>query len=231
MTTPTKRITPPSQPRSYHFPQLSDVDGVAKDYAESQQQFDTGYASGHQQGYEEGLAQGKRDGQTQGHQDGLAQGMAEGRKLGQVEGQKQYQQAIKPIQALTEQLQQTLNFQISEQKALILQLLQQITTRVFAHELAQKPEHLMRLITESCATLPEPNTRLKIHLNPQDRQRLEQVGFTLDADWTLQDDPKLAVGACRIETSQSVIEASLSQQADECLQHIATQLDTAAESA
>lgn len=226
-----KRPTPPGQPRSYHFPQLSQADGVAKDYAESQQQFDTGYASGHQQGYDEGLMQGKQDGQAQGHQEGLAQGMAEGRKLGQAEGQKQYLQAIQPIQALTEQLQQTLTFQIGEQKALILQLLQQITHRVFTDELAQKPEHLMRLIESSCATLPEPNTRLKIFLQPQDRQRLEQVGFKLDADWILQDDPKLATGACRIETSQSVIEASLGQQVEECLQHIAGQLDTEAEPA
>lgn len=226
MNTP-KRTPLGNQPRTYHFPQLSAENGTAADYASGQEQFDAGYESGHQQGYSEGLEQGKQEGLVLGKEEGLTQGIAEGKKIGIAEGQKLYRQTLQPLETLTAQLQQTLNFRLQEQKDLLMQLLKQITDRVLTEELALKPEHLQRMIEESCASLPEPHSHLKIYLHPQDKQKLNAVEFKFDTDWVMLEDKQLKPGACRIETSQSVIQASLPEQVDECLTHIETQLNEA----
>ena len=66
---------------------------------------------------------------------------------------------------------------------------------------------------------------MRIYLNVQDRQRLLALGFTAHGDWPLLEDKELQAGDCRIETSSSVVEASLQERIGECMTAVAEKLD------
>lgn len=212
-------------PRAYHFPPLFSNQEQAAEYAAAQQQFDSGYEAGHNQGQQEGFAQGKEEGLAAGKQEGLEQGMAQGRQAGERLGRQQYEQMRPALKNLSTQLQQTLEQHLQEQKELLLQLVLQVTQRVFPAELALQPQQILRLVEESCATLPEPRRDVRIYLNVQDRQRLLALGFTAHGDWPLLEDKELQAGDCRIETSSSVVEASLQERIGECMTAVAEKLD------
>lgn len=219
-----KRL-PQGTPRPYHFPPLFSNQEQAAEYAAAQQQFDSGYDAGHQQGQQEGFAQGKEEGLAAGKQEGLEQGMAQGRQAGERLGRQQYEQVLPALKNLASQLQQTLDQHLQEQKELLLQLVLQVTQRVLPAELALQPQQILRLVEESCATLPDPRRDVRIYLNEQDRQRLLALGFTTHGDWPLLEDKNLQSGDCRIETSSSVVEASLQERVGECMAAVAEKLD------
>lgn len=216
---------PQGTPRPYHFPPLFSNQEQAAEYAAAQQQFDSGYDAGHQQGQQEGFAQGKEEGLAAGKQEGLEQGMAQGRQAGERLGRQQYEQVLPALKNLATQLQQTLEQHLQEQKELLLQLVLQVTQRVLPAELALQPQQILRLVEESCATLPDPRRDVRIYLNGQDRQRLLTLGFTTHGDWPLLEDKDLKSGDCRIETSSSVVEASLQERIGECMTAVAEKLD------
>jgi flagellar assembly protein FliH len=212
-------------PRPYHFPPLFSNQEQAAEYAAAQQQFDSGYDAGHQQGQQEGFAEGKAEGLAAGKQEGLEQGMVQGRQAGERLGRQQYEQMLPALQNLSTQLQQTLDQHLQEQKEQLLQLVLQVTQRVLPAELALQPQQILRLVEESCATLPDPRRDVRIYLNAQDRQRLLALGFTTHGDWPLLEDKNLKSGDCRIETSSSVVEASLQERVGECMTAVAEKLD------
>ena len=212
-------------PRPYHFPPLFSNQEQAAEYAAAQQQFDSGYEAGHTQGQQEGFAQGKDEGLAAGKQAGLEQGMTQGRQAGERLGRQQYEQVLPALSNLSTQLQQTLEQHLQEQKELLLQLVLQVTQRVFPAELALQPQQILRLVEESCATPPDPRRDVRIYLNVQDRQRLLALGFTTHGDWPLLEDKALQAGDCRIETSSSVVEASLQERVGECMAAVAEKLD------
>jgi flagellar assembly protein FliH len=212
-------------PRPYHFPPLFSNQEQAAEYAAAQQQFDSGYEAGHTQGQQEGFAQGKEKGLAAGQQAGLEQGMAQGRQAGERLGRQQYEQVLPVLKTLSAQLQQTLDQHLQEQKEQLLQLVLQVTQRVLPAELALQPQQILRLVEESCATLPDPRHDVRIYLNVQDRQRLLALGFSIHGDWPLLEDKELKSGDCRIETSSSVVEASLQARVAECMTAVAEKLD------
>ena len=211
--------------RSYHFPPLHNNNQTIADYASAQQQLDAGYESGRQQGYNEGLAQGREDGLREGKQDGLEQGLLQGRLQGEKLGRQQYEQVLPTLSAMTTQLNNMYKHQVREQKEQLLQLIRQVTEHILPAELALNPLQIKILLEDSYKALPDPVQGVKIYLNPSDKKRLLSIGFHMQPEWPILDDNKLAVGDCRIESTTSVIEASISKQLANNLAKISSQLD------
>lgn len=211
--------------RPYHFPPLMQDALQSAEYAASQQQFDSSYEAGHQQGYQEGLEQGKQQGLAEGKKEGNEQGLIQGRKIGEQLGKQHYDEMLKPLQAIAAQLQQSLELNLKDQKEQLLQLVMQVTQRVLTMELALQPQQILKLVEESCASLPEKPQDVRIYLNSKDLQNLRSKGFTAYDSWPLLEDKNLKQGDCRVETQSSVIESSLGQQVAECISVIEEKMD------
>lgn len=211
--------------RPYRFPQLQNDHLKVSDYASAQEQLDAGYAAGHEQGYAEGFETGKQEGFLVGKKEGQDQGLIQGRQQGEKAGRQQYEQVLPTLQHLSTRLQDVLSQQIADQKDLLIQLVRQVTERVFPTELVLNPKQIQCLVDECCAALPEPKQALKIYLNPMDKKRLLAIGYQNPDGWPLLDDANLAVGDCRIESSHSASEASLSKQLKESVAKLAVVLD------
>lgn len=213
--------------RPYRFPTLHTSTQAIADYASAQQQIDAGYEAGRQQGYEEGFEQGKEEGIVQGKKEGQEQGLIQGRQQGEKLGRQQYEQALPGLAAIAKQLQSTFQMQVRDQKEQILVLVRQVTERILPAELALNPVQVQCLVEECCNSLPEPKQGVKIYLNPADKKRLLNVGFQTLEGWPLLEDATLAAGDCRIESTTSVIEASISKQIADSIKLVAEQLEAA----
>ncbi len=213
--------------RPYRFPQLQSEHLKVGDYASAQEQLDAGYAAGHEQGYSEGFDEGKQEGFQTGKKEGQDQGLLQGRQQGEKIGRQQYEQVLPVLNQLSERLQLVLKQQIADQKDLLIQLVRQVTERVFPTELVLNPKQIQCLVDECCAALPDPKQALKIYLNPMDKKRLLAVGYQNPEGWPLLEDPALQPGDCRIESSHSASEASLSRQLNQSIAQLAESLEKA----
>lgn len=211
--------------RPYRFPTLHASTHAIADYASAQQSLDAGYEAGRQQGYDEGFVQGKDEGFVQGKKEGQEQGLIQGRQQGEKLGRQQYEQALPGLAAITQQLQATFQQQVRDQKEQILLLVRQVTERILPAELTLNPVQIQCLVEECCNNLPDPKQGVKIYLNPADKKRLINVRFQAPEGWPLLEDAALATGDCRIESTTSVIEASISKQIAESIKLVAEQLE------
>lgn len=93
----------------------------------------------------------------------------------------------------------------------VLDLAVEIARQVVRHEVAQVHESLLPLVREAVAQLIEQHSRPRVHLHPADHAL---IVAELQADASLAGchflaDPAVARGGCRVETPQSLIDASL----------------------
>lgn len=151
-----------------------------------------------QAAYEDGLEQGREAGHREGYDAGYAGGESEAKaaltRLSQI-----CRALLEPIPAQDDELEQVL-----------LHLVEQICKRVVHRELTIDSSAMLSIVRSALDTLNPGEQRLKIHLNGQDAQWIEQ---RLKADgewhehWRIQPHPSITPGGCIIETESSMVDA------------------------
>ncbi|NND54972.1 MAG: hypothetical protein HKN56_08395 [Gammaproteobacteria bacterium] len=140
-----------------------------------------------------------QQGFDQGHADGIAAGLAELQQRGQLL-QQVLDATAKPLQSIDQQVEQE-----------ILQLITEIARQLVRRELRLDSSHVIALIREGLAALPAGAAGIRVRLNPQD---VETVRELLQPDeggraWTIEPDPLLEQGACRIVSETAQIDERL----------------------
>ncbi|MGF1691468.1 flagellar assembly protein H [Photobacterium kagoshimensis] len=212
------------QYRPYHFPPLMqpEEDDLFGDETTGSYQdefhngFQDGQQKGHEQGYQEGVAQGLQAGQEQGLEQGRQQGVREG--VAQV--QQQMGSTAASVDHLMQQIQQVFQQHVRQQSEMICDLVQKVARQVIRAELTLKPGQMVHLIEETLAQMPEQKPDLVIYLNPQDCQRLVELVPEQVATWTLQPDDSLAIGSCRVTSSESEAFADSEERLETCMDSI-----------
>ncbi|WP_428454425.1 flagellar assembly protein FliH [Photobacterium kasasachensis] len=219
----------PGQYRNYHFPPLvqpeedlfgDEPTGSYQD--EFNNGFQDGQQKGHEQGYQEGLAQGQQFGQQQGLEQGRQQGIREG--VAQV--QQQMGGTVASVDHLMQQIQQVFHQHVRQQSEMICDLVQKVARQVIRAELTLKPSQMVNLIEETLAQMPEQKPELVTYLNPQDCQRLLELVPEQVSGWNLKPDDSLAIGSCRIVTSDSESFADSEERLEACMESIRDSLLT-----
>ena len=168
------------------------------------------YREGLEQGQQEGFAQGRGEGLIQGQEEGRKKGLAEGQKKGQelalkTHGDKivrQLQQLDSILQALSRPLEQ----QRDAMEQALLHLVVAVARAVTFKELSRPSAHILEVIRAAIQALPDTASAIRVFVHPEDLNFIRgQVG-AVDKSWTLVADAQLAVGGCRVENSQSVID-------------------------
>lgn len=143
--------------------------------------------------------QAQQEGYAIGHQAGYAEGIQQAR----IEAEK--------IHALMQSLQGELN-QVDQQVAQsLLDLSLEIAQKMVQASLQAKPDMILNIVSDAIGTLPHFNQNAHLLLHPDDAELVrKQMGEHLThAGWKIFSDAKILRGGCRVETSNSQIDASV----------------------
>jgi len=147
----------------------------------------------------------------QAHEEGYQAGYAEGAQRARAEEQTARDEALRLagiIGALDKELQQV-DQQVAQE---LLDLSMEIAKQMLHQALQVKPELLLSIVNEAIAELPHFSQHAHLILHPADAELVRgRMGEQLDhAGWKIYEDAQMERGGCRVETSNSQIDASLS---------------------
>ncbi len=170
-------------------------------------------AEGYQQGYEEGFQSGSEKGWTTGYQEGQREGEAAGfeagRKKGLTQARHEVDHQLAQLQALLDQLLSPLQALDHEVEQALLLLVDQICRSVIRREISLNRDYLQGVLQEAIEALPPGQQRIRLYAHPDDLTLLHSYAETLLDDYRLLPDENISPGGLRIETHQSLVDATL----------------------
>ena len=144
-----------------------------------------------QQAYEKSYAKG--------YMEGLAQGQKE------VGIQLEYLRSIMATLAMP--LSEFDNQLVDEMVQLNMSVVKQLVRR----ELKTSPDEIVAVIKEALSILPTTSSEVTLELHPEDAELVRHTLMNPDAEsnWTINVDPVLTRGGCRVLTKSSRIDATV----------------------
>jgi len=146
----------------------------------------------------------------QARQEGFEQGRAEGFAAGKADLAQHADVLRRVLDGLARPV-QTLDLQFEEE---MLALVTAIARQLVRRELRVDPTHIVAIVREGLAALPAASTDIQVRLHPQDAEvigDLLQPGDDARA-WTIEPDPLMEQGGCRIVTDTAQIDGRLDTQ-------------------
>ena len=149
--------------------------------------------------------------QKEAEQEGYKKGFDEGREAGLEAGQADIAQQLKYLTQIMMSLNTPLKDLDQQIENDLMALVSTMTRQLVRRELKTEPEHVIGAMRAALAVLPISERKLKIYLHPQDVD-LVKKGLSLDDDgssWQWIEDPTLTRGGCRLETADTMIDATV----------------------
>jgi flagellar assembly protein FliH len=140
----------------------------------------------------------------------LEKGYQEGLKKAQLESNEHKDNFQKLIQAI----ENTMQIFDDDMVDVIKQLSVSISKQVIRRELQTNSDQVVSVVKEAIKLLPIDDSRLMIHLNPNDINVLKKV-FNQDdiaSSYSLIEDPSIQRGGCKLATDDSIIDATIDSQ-------------------
>lgn len=184
------------------------------------QVFDDAVARGHTQGFEQGLHAGEQAGRA----EGLRLGRLEAKAEQQRHAQSELQRLGAPLSALMTQLQALhADWQASLRKDMV-DLVERVTRQVVRCELTLQPAQILALVEETLSGMPRRSGAVRVHLNPADLLRIQELDAGRIPDWQLTPDSALEAGECRLQVGEVEVDAGCRQRLSACMEQISEQL-------
>ncbi|GAB6390380.1 flagellar assembly protein FliH [Stutzerimonas marianensis] len=197
------------------------ADSMAGDPAALQRAVADGFQEGIDKGYEQGLEQGREAGHREGFERGLEDGKAIGREEGRALGRQAFDQAARPLDQVVEQVERFRRDFEQARREQLLELVQKVSKQVIRCELTLHPTQLLTLAEEALAAMPGDQEDVRILLNPEECTRIKELAPERAAAWRLIPDEKLALGECRVVTTQAEADIGCQQRLDSCMDTLA----------
>jgi len=149
--------------------------------------------------------------EEQARAEGYKAGFDEGRRAGLEAGREEMRSAAARLgaiaDALTPQLRVLDEALLAEIASLVLAVARQFVRR----ELKSQPGEVVRVVREALHALPGADSRVRVHLNPDDIALVRDalVPDALERPLQLVEDVTMTRGGARLETDSSVVDASV----------------------
>jgi flagellar assembly protein FliH len=220
--------------RPYRFPPRANFnqggvggDDWGMDPVALQRAIADGFQEGSEKGYQQGLIQGQDDGQREGYAQGHQEGLAQGREEGKAEGRAIFETASQPLDQICAQMQAFQEDFERKRRRELLQLVKKVAQQVIRCELTLNPTQLLNLAEEALASMPADQGDVNVLLNPEEYNRIKDLAPGRAATWRLVADEKLALGECRIVTTQTEVDVGCQQRLDACMETLTEHLKVA----
>ncbi|MDE1461455.1 flagellar assembly protein FliH [Spartinivicinus poritis] len=212
----------PSQPPPAIQPSASPAAAMDTDQLQ-EQGFQAGFNEGKQLGWQTGLEEGK----TAGYQEGLTKGQEAGYQQGLQQGQEA---AIEELHKQMGRLQQLINAlydPIADQDEALTQQLVNIAIviakQAVQRELQLDSSQITTVVRAAIQAMPVTDQQIKVFLNPQDIDLINEHVKQQGESWQLLPDDKLLPGGCRVETANSLVDASVEARLNQLTERLAEQ--------
>ena len=153
----------------------------------------------------------QKEAQEEGYKNGFEQGYEAGTKQGIEAGQHEVNQRVAILEQLLANLSQPLQQLDQQLEQDLVNLVITVSRQLIRRELKIEPEHVIGAMRAALAALPVTERKLKIYLHPQDIELVQQ-GLAMDHDdgkWQWIEDPVMTRGGVRIETADTVVDATV----------------------
>lgn len=158
------------------------------------------------------------------YNEGFAAGEKDGFHAGQLKARQEAEAALAPRLAVLETLMQQLFEPIAEQdqqlEASLIELVAHLTREVIQRELAIDSSQIRQVLREALKLLPMGADNVRIHLHPQDFERVKALRERHEESWRILEDDSLLPGGCRVESEHSRIDASIETRLTQTLKQL-----------
>ncbi len=143
--------------------------------------------------------------------EALETAQREGREAGYQAGMADAAEQVKSVNRLLAWLARPIEKAADELEQQILGLVADITRAVLRREISLEPAHLVGVIREALALLPQAQGEIEILVHPQDAELLESALAPTEREtaWRLCADPLLGRGEFRVKSGAAEIDGSL----------------------
>jgi flagellar assembly protein FliH len=156
----------------------------------------------------------EKEGFAQGHKEGVAKGNAEGYEAGRQQGLMEMRAQLvaeqQRFQKLAQALLEPLDEQDNDIEHLLLDVICTLTQSVVQRELLTDSSHILGLVKAAIEALPIGSKNIRVCLNPDDLAAIETYATEQQLSWRFFGDVDLLPGGCRVETSESRVDFSVS---------------------
>ncbi|WP_163833096.1 flagellar assembly protein FliH [Spartinivicinus ruber] len=227
-TEPTGQAPMPASPQptavsTAESPAASPAPALSESDQQQEQGFHSGFNEGKQLGWQTGLEEGK----TAGYQEGLTSGQEAGYQQGLKQGQEAAVEEMHKQMGRLQQLINALYDPIAEQdEALTQQLVNiaiTIARQVIQRELLLDSQQITAVAKAAIQAMPVTDQQIKVFLNPQDIDLINEHITQQGESWQLLPDEKLLPGGCRVETANSLVDASVEARLSQLTERLAEQ--------
>lgn len=153
----------------------------------------------------------QKQAQKEGYKAGFEQGQAAGHKAGLDSGKNDINEMMTYLGQVLTTLNSPLEDLDAEIEKDLVTLVNSVSRQVIRREIKIDPEHVIGSVRAALSVLPISDRKIKIILHPQDSE-LVKKGLSMDeedSNWRWIEDPTLSRGGCRIETANTLIDASV----------------------
>lgn len=158
------------------------------------------------------------------YNEGFAAGEKDGFHAGQLKARQEGEAALAPRLTALETLMRQLFEPIAEQdrqlEASLVELVGHMTREVIQRELVIDSSQIRQVLREALKLLPMGAENVRIHLNPQDFERVKALRERHEESWRILEDDSLLPGGCRVESEHSRIDASVETRLTQALKQL-----------
>ncbi|MAC46806.1 MAG: hypothetical protein CMI12_08130 [Oceanospirillum sp.] len=187
------------------------------------QAYEEAYAAGKEQGMLDGLAQGREDGFLKGKAEGHEEGSQQGYQEGLQQGQREIDAALGQLNNVLALLHEPIEQQSEELEHVLYNLLEKLVRIMTHHELQLRSDVVLDIIRESLDALPRNSERIRVFVSAQDFELANNQSMGSLDKWQVYIDEAMQPGGCRVETLNSLIDASVETRLNDMLNQIVSQ--------
>jgi len=160
----------------------------------------------------EELEQIRKSVELEAYREGFEKGEAHGRESGYNRAYEETKSTIESrlqhLLDISQALQNPIDDQDQAIEEILLKSVVTIAKAVIGRELRNQPEQISAVVKQAVSALPHGDKTTKIFIHPNDFSFIEQhVGE--HPQWQLLADEQITPGGCRVETSDSMVDATV----------------------
>jgi flagellar assembly protein FliH len=171
------------------------------------------------QAYQEGLAKGLEEGQKKGFEEGHKEGYASGHTEGYATGETYVNELTEKFTQIMSTLSEPLGQLDEDMQTQLAEMIYLVAKKVILEELRLQPEHVLIVVKEAIHMLPVADRKATIFLHGDDVEEVTKI-LPEKVEWKIQQDDSLTAGGCRLETSDSTLDASIEKRLDEVISQL-----------
>ena len=159
---------------------------------------------------EQARAEAQQQGHAEGREQGYAQGLAEGRQAAAEELRQQLSQTLEPLRSLCQSFDDALREVDGQVAGQLGQVAIELAARLAGKAMAVQPEQVEALVRQMLACEPVLAGKPALHLSSDDLPWVQScLGEELAAaGWSLQADPHILPGGCRLLSAAGELDAT-----------------------